>query len=136
MGKLKLIDVIWDWKEMCEDFEVEPNTLEGFMEFFELTGDIMLEKCGWNDVRFDGDIDFNFYCGPSIGDACVSDSVYFNDYLKNIFKELEINYDGLDAAENYHMFTDITDVEVADELFEKIKSCIEKDFKIDIDIES
>ena len=136
MSKIKLENVIWDWKEMCEDFEIEADTFEEFMKEFELTGDIMLEKCGWDWTCFDGSVDFAFYCGPSIGDACVSDSVYFNDYLKNIFKELDLNPDGLDAAENYHMLIGLTDVKIADEIFEKIKTRIEQDFNIDVDTES
>ena len=120
---MNILDVI-NWKEYCEDFEVEPQTKERFMEYFELNGKVCLVNQFYED-------DFGFYCGPALDYNAVSDSIYLGNYLNKICSELEINCD-LYAAENYHIFM-THDPEEANLWFEKLKERISIDFELDVD---
>ena len=93
-NEVELIDVV----DGMEEYLKEYRTAEEFMDDYELTGDIMMAKGDW-----EGDDDFPFYCGPSIGNGNVSDSIHIDGYLKKLCNELDIPCD-IGAAENYHTF--------------------------------
>ena len=127
---MNILDVIHeDWEEVKEDFDIKSYTVEEFIEYFELTGKLMLEKSEcWGEAYYDK-VNLDFYCGPGIGDGCVSDCLYFNNYLKDICKELDISCD-LDIAENYHRLI-LDSTNDGDIAFDKIKTRIEQDFEIE-----
>jgi len=130
---MKLEDMLHDWREVCEDFEVETDTFEGFMEHFNLTGEMMIAKSeDWGHPDYEDELNFHFYCGPSIGHGSVTDSIYFPNYLDDICKELDIKCDFY-IAESYHSLINIDSIAECNEVFEKLKARIEQDIEIDIE---
>lgn len=130
---MKIIDIVPEWKEICKDFGVSDKTEKDFMDYFELNGEIMMRKEFHVNYGFGHiEADFEFYCGPSIGDGCVSDSVYIDSYLQKICKDLNIKCD-IGVAENYHTLRIVGDnKDLAEGNFNKIKDRISQDFKVDI----
>ena len=97
-------------EELKEDYELDSD--EEVLEYFELNGEIMLSKNNWENNTY------QFHCGPSIGNGCVSDSVFICDYLETKLKQIGLlrNCD-LNIAENYHMFR-FDNIEDADKVKE------------------
>ena len=131
---MKIINIVTDWKETFEDHsEGEEITEENFMDLFELNGKMMIHKefemkYGMCTVH----VDANFYCGPSIGDDCVSDCIYTDDYLNKICIELGISCD-VGLAENYHCFTEVSGNEsLANMTFNRLVKRISKDFEVEV----
>lgn len=131
---MKIIDIVPNWEETFEDYEIEGEiTEENFMKHFDLNGEIMMKN--EFEVSYGmghADVNTNFYCGPSIGGGGVSDSVSISNYLDRICKELDVKCD-TEVMENYHELIGYINPELAKRDYIRIKKRISKDFKIDID---
>ena len=75
--------------------------------------------------------EYYFYCGPKTTDDSLSDTVYINEYLEIICKELGISDDvEIGSAENMHTLLTAKTAEEADILYNKLRERLLKDFTL------
>ena len=116
-----------DLVEMCH-FDKLP-TDEEIIKYFELTGEVVICKSDfWHDESEDCD-EFFFYCGPSIGNGCVSDTIFIDGYLSVMEMSLDIKL-WIQASENFHEIV-VNTKEEANEIFDRIKEYIKRDYELD-----
>jgi hypothetical protein len=122
---MKLNNIIEDWEELMDEYECE--SFEDLKKELELTGELMIAKGqNWG-------YSYDFYCGPSIGNGCVSDTAYIEcNYFNSIIKELNAKID-IHVAENYHTILNVDTDKEADEIFDNLKNRLSNDFPIDIE---
>lgn len=126
--KITFQDLVGD--EWMWDYDFEGHTFQDFMNDFDFTGEIMIGKAEkWNEHDRAAGMTFEFYCGPSIGDGYVSDTVRIDGYVQKICDELNLDAE-IGAAENYHWFN-TNDLSTANKMYTKLKRRIAKDFPID-----
>tara|TARA_R110000772_G_scaffold64185_1_gene143531 strand:- start:1771 stop:2172 length:402 start_codon:yes stop_codon:yes gene_type:complete len=126
---MKITDVMHEtWEEIFDYNELEgERTIENFMDYYELDGKFMMGRL-FED--YDGDIRTDFHCGPSVGDGCISDSIYTDGYLNRIIcKELNINCD-VGAWENGHCLMNMKSLEEGQLAYDRIRERISQDFEV------
>jgi hypothetical protein len=79
-------------------------TYDDWVKHYDMDGRIMIMKSpDWGMEGWDGRNDYHFACGPSIGDECVSDSIYIDWYIEDVIKRQGLpNMIETQLAENYH----------------------------------
>jgi hypothetical protein len=128
MKLLKDIDYTKEDLVEMTHFEKIP-TDEEIIDLYELTGEVMICKGDkWLDESEDCD-EFFFYCGPSIGNGCVSDTIFIDKYLSVMAMSLDIKL-YIQASENFHEIL-VSTKEEANEIYDRIKEYIKKDYELD-----
>lgn len=121
------IDGAYLGDDYLEKNEIKPEHHEKILKENDLSGEMFFAKGECWSVKDD----FNLCCGPATTDEALADSIYTDEYLEEIVKELQIPEDKIwiGASENTHEIN-VESKKEANEIYKKLKKRIEKDFDI------